>query len=53
MVLRLLFKQYALLRFHKRSGNAFLIRLGGNENILLVIPDEVKKDMSTIAKMAE
>ena len=42
-----------LLRFHKRSGNAFLSRFGGNENILLVVPDDVKADMLTIAKVVE
>ena len=40
-----------LLRFHKRSGNSFLSRFSGNENILLVIPDDVKADMLTIAKV--
>ena len=42
-----------LLRFHKRSGNSFLSRFSGNENILLVIPDDVKADMLTIAKEVE
>ena len=42
-----------LLRFYKRSGNAFLKRFGGCENILLAIPEDVKKDLAIIAKVAE
>ena len=42
-----------LLRFYKRSGNAFLKRFGGSENILLAVPQDVKKDMAIIAKVAE
>ena len=42
-----------LLRFFKRSGNAFLKKFNGNENILLAVPEEVKSDMAVIAKVAE
>ena len=42
-----------LLRFYKRSGNAFLKQFGGCENILLAVPEDVKKDMAIIAKVAE
>ena len=42
-----------LLRFYKRSGNAFLRKFNGNEDILLAVPEEVKLDMDVIAKVVE
>ena len=42
-----------LLKFHKREGNVLLTRFGGNENILLVVPQKLKEDLLVIAKVAE
>ena len=40
-------------KFHKREGNVLLTRFGGNENILLVVPQKLKEDLLVIAKVAE
>ncbi len=41
------------LKFHKGSGNQFLSKFKGNENILLQVPKEMKADMLTAAKIAD
>ena len=42
-----------LLKFYKRSGNDLIRKFGGNENILIMVPEELKKDLAVIAKVAE
>ena len=41
------------MKFHKRSGNAFLKSFGGNMNILKFVPGKFKEDLAVMAKMAE
>ena len=41
------------LKFHKRSGNAYLKSFGGNTNILKLVPEKLKEDLAVIAKVAE
>ena len=41
-----------LLKPHKRSGNEFLTKFGGDGNILKMVPDEVRRDLKVIAKVA-
>ena len=38
-----------LLKFYKRSGNDLIRKFGGNENILIMVPEELKKDLAVIA----
>ena len=40
------------LKFHKGSGNLFLAKFEGRENILLPIPEEMKKDLVVVSKIA-
>ena len=42
-----------LLKPHKRSGNSLLTRFGGNDRILLHVPEDLRKDLRVIAKVAE
>ena len=42
-----------LLKFHKRTGNAFLQTFGGNPNILKLTPHKLKEDLAIVAKVAE
>ena len=42
-----------LLKPHKRSGNEFLARFGGNTEILQKVPTVLKRDLEVIAKVAE
>ena len=42
-----------IMRFHKGTGNMFLAKFQGNENILLQVPADMKSDMGIIAKIAE
>ena len=42
-----------LLKFHKRTGNAFLKSFGGSMNLLKLVPQKLKEDLSVIAKVAE
>ena len=41
-----------LLKPHKRSGNKFLTKFGGDGNILKMVPDEMRRDLKVIAKVA-
>ena len=41
------------MNFHKWSGNNFLKRFGGNENLSLMVPDTLRKDLLIIAKMVD
>ena len=42
-----------LVKCHKRSGNELLTQFSGNENLLKRVPDELKEDLRSIAKVAE
>ena len=42
-----------LLKFHKRTGNTFLKSFGGSTNLLKLMPQKLKEDLSVIAKVAE
>ena len=42
-----------LLKSHQRSGNAFMATFGGNRDTLRVVPARLRKDLETIAKVAE
>ena len=42
-----------LLKFHKREGNVFLTRFGGNESILLVVPQKLKEDLLLLVRWKE
>ena len=42
-----------LLKFHKREGNVFLTRFGGNESILLVVPQKLKEDLLVLVRWKE
>ena len=42
-----------LLKFHKRTGNAFLKSFEGSNNLLKLVPQKLKEDLSVIAKVAE
>ena len=40
-----------LLKFHKRSGNALLRKFNGNNNIVLMMMDELRRDLVLITKV--
>ena len=42
-----------LVKFHKRSGNAFMRTFGGSVNILRMTPEKLKQDLAIIAKVVE
>ena len=42
-----------LLKGHQRSGNAFMTTFGGNRDTLRVVPARLRKDLETVAKVAE
>ena len=42
-----------LLKPHKRSGNCLLAKFGGNDRILMHVPEDLKEDLRVIAKVAE
>ena len=42
-----------LLKSHQRSGNAFMATFGGNRDALRVVPAKLRKDLETVAKVAE
>ena len=39
------------VKFHKRGGNALLTSLGGNEIVLKMVPEKLKKELLVIAKI--
>ena len=41
-----------LLKFHKRSGNALIRKFSGKNNIVLMVTDELRKDLVLITKVA-
>ena len=41
-----------LLKFHKRSGNALIRKFRGKNNIVLMVTDELRKDLALITKVA-
>ena len=41
-----------LLKFHNRSGNALLRKFNGNNNIVLMVTDDLRRDLVVIAKVA-
>ena len=41
------------LRFHRGHGNRFLAKFENNENILLMVPGDMKQDLLVAAKVAE
>ena len=42
-----------LLKFHKGTGNHYLEKFEGRDNILRPVPQELKEDLKLIAKVAE
>ena len=41
------------VKFHRREGNAFLGRFRGNYNEVKMVPDNLKKELRILAKIAE
>ena len=39
------------VKFHKRGGNALLTSFGGNEIVLKMVPDKLKRELLVIAKI--
>ena len=42
-----------IMKVHKWTGNHFLKKFGGRDNVLLMVPSELKKDLKIIAKMVD
>ena len=41
------------VKFHRREGNAFLGRFRGDYNKTKMVPDDLKKELRVLAKIAE
>ena len=42
-----------LLKFHKRAGNALIRQFAGDNNVVRMVTEELKKELAIIAKVAE
>ena len=42
-----------LLKSHQRSGNAFITKFGGDNNLLRAVPIQLRRDLEVVAKVAE
>ena len=42
-----------LLKSHQRSGNTFMTRFGGNNDALMVVLEQLRRDLEVVAKVAE